>query len=276
MVESRPSVPSDVKRLLRQEAGFGCAKCGFPFCEYHHIIEYSIENHFRPEDMVAFCPNCHHEATVGAMTIEEQRKYKKQPYNLDRGFAEGQLKINQQSVVVNCGSIQFVNDGFLFVIDEEPLFSVGSNNGMLEISLTLYDKNDSLLLVIDKNNWIQGDPFIWDLEYGFRWIKLRTKNREINLYIDARQEPINIRADLWRRGHNIRINKVGVYLNKKQSEAFMANLCYVGIYINVDTEIKKITLVPDPRFGKGNIISDSNINERIKKGIQALENIQRS
>lgn len=273
-MESRPAVPNDVKRILRQEAGFGCAKCGFPFFEFHHIIEYSVEKHFRPEDMIALCPNCHHEANVGALTIEEQRNYKKQPHNISRGFTEGQLKINQTSVVVNMGSIQFVNDGFVFVVDNEPLFKIMDISGKLELSLTLYDKDDNLLLIVENNHWIQGDSFIWDLEYGFQWIKLREKSRDIKLFIDARQEPITIRADLWRKGYRIRINKVGVYINHEKAQAFMSDLCYVGTYINVDTNREGLfEIVPDPKYGQGYIVSEPNIQDRISKGVKALSDL---
>jgi hypothetical protein len=30
-------IPSEIKRQLRQEAGFGCCICGIPIIEYHHI-----------------------------------------------------------------------------------------------------------------------------------------------------------------------------------------------------------------------------------------------
>lgn len=55
----RPPTPADVERKLRQEAGFGCARCGHPYIEYHHIIPYAEEPHFRAEDMIALCGNCH-------------------------------------------------------------------------------------------------------------------------------------------------------------------------------------------------------------------------
>ena len=53
------NTPEGVKRLLRQEAGFGCARCGHPYLEYHHIIPYKDDQHFRSEDMVCLCGNCH-------------------------------------------------------------------------------------------------------------------------------------------------------------------------------------------------------------------------
>lgn len=53
------TIPEAVMRQLRQEVGFGCAKCGHPYIEYHHIVPFSEEAHHRPEDMMAVCGNCH-------------------------------------------------------------------------------------------------------------------------------------------------------------------------------------------------------------------------
>jgi hypothetical protein len=36
-------------------------------CPVHHITPRFVEEHFRPEDMMALCPNHHDEATKGAM-----------------------------------------------------------------------------------------------------------------------------------------------------------------------------------------------------------------
>ena len=46
---SERDIPDRIKRQLRQEAGFGCCKCGFPIYDYHHIVEFSEEKHFRPQ-----------------------------------------------------------------------------------------------------------------------------------------------------------------------------------------------------------------------------------
>ena len=75
-MSKRPEVPYPVRRILRQEAGFGCCTCGFPIYQYHHIVPYAHEHHYRPQDMMTLCPNCHAQATAGAMPESEQRHYK--------------------------------------------------------------------------------------------------------------------------------------------------------------------------------------------------------
>ena len=41
-MSNRPPIPEGVKRKLRQEAYFGCVKCGCPIIEYHHIEPWSV------------------------------------------------------------------------------------------------------------------------------------------------------------------------------------------------------------------------------------------
>ncbi len=71
----RPRTPEPVARQLCQEAGFGCCKCGVPIIEYHHIIKWSVDQHFRPEDMMVLCPT-HHDEAGSAMDEAEQRLLK--------------------------------------------------------------------------------------------------------------------------------------------------------------------------------------------------------
>jgi hypothetical protein len=121
---SRPHVPDSVKRALRQEAGFGCCKCGFPIYEYQHIIPYSVEPHYRVEDMMLLCPNHHRVATLGAMPEEEQRRYKADPYNRRHGIVEGILRTFQPALVLALGSNYFFGDGTILEVDTTPLLQL--------------------------------------------------------------------------------------------------------------------------------------------------------
>ena len=69
--------PVSVRRQLRREAGFVCAYpgCGEPYLEYHHFDPpWHVENHHRPEGMVAFCSN--HHSRADAWTIEQIKIWK--------------------------------------------------------------------------------------------------------------------------------------------------------------------------------------------------------
>ena len=103
-------IPEPVKRQLRQEAGFGCVRCGLPIIEYHHIIERAVESHNRPGDMMAVCPLFHSEITSGAVTEAEQRRWKANPVNIEAGSVDGALVSTARNPVIVAGSVDLVND----------------------------------------------------------------------------------------------------------------------------------------------------------------------
>ncbi|MFB9330103.1 HNH endonuclease [Paenibacillus aurantiacus] len=238
MSSDRPRVPLPVARSLRQEAGFGCACCGNPFVEYHHIVPYAVDQHFREADMLALCPYCHHAANIGAMTEHTQREHKRNPYNLKNGRATGQLWVNQSVCTVKLGSLVFSNNGRILEINGEPIISIEAcEDGRVELSLTLYDEQDNLILQIVKNEWIHGDVGVWDFEYGFNKLTLRTKHRSIDLHIDASNpgSPIYIRADLWRLGKAVRVNKQGVYIDRSLKERpSISGISFDRMYMKLD------------------------------------------
>jgi hypothetical protein len=262
---NRAPIPEPVKRELRQEAGFGCCKCGNPIFEYHHIVPRSED----PQDLMIFCPLCHHEATVGAMPEGEQRSHKSRPFNIANGYVEGKLRINQSVPAIAAGSVQFVGDGAFLVVDQEELISLSLDaSGRLELSVELYDREDQLLALVERNEWISGDPLPWDLESGFQWIKLRWKLGDIALQIDARNFPIEIRGDLWRKGQNFQISRDWVRFNGVLQHIAVGNLCFVGFRLVADTASKCFKIQPDPRFGKGVIVSWPDIPERVRRGLE--------
>ncbi|MFR7391896.1 MAG: HNH endonuclease signature motif containing protein [Anaerostipes hadrus] len=72
-MSNRPPIPEAMKRKVRQEAYFGCVKCGCPgVLRYHHIEPWSKVKKHEAKNLVALCPNCHREATVGAYYYEER------------------------------------------------------------------------------------------------------------------------------------------------------------------------------------------------------------
>lgn len=269
--KSHNDIPDPTKRLVRQEAGFGCCKCGNPIFEYHHIVRGSKD----PRDIMILCPIHHHEATVGAMIEEEQRSHKSAPFNIKSGYVEGKLKVNQKLPVVVIGTNQFVGEVDFIMVDQESLFSLKVNSGRLEISINLCDRNDQLLAYIVNNEWISGDPMPWDIESSFQWLKIRHKLRNIALEIDARKVPIEVYADLWKKGQNFQLNPHQILFNGIVQNLGFINLCFVAKRLIADTSSKNFRLDNDPRFGKGAIIVWPDPQERIRKALKFWEQLKK-
>lgn len=201
--EVSESVPAPVKRQLRQEAGFGCCKCGLPIIEYHHIIPLASERHHRPEDMMVLCPTHHGEAD-SAMTDVEQRKLKAHPINVLNGHVDGCLSINQDYLAVDMGVV-VINEGTFLDVDGEALIGLSLKEGRLLVSAALYDENDEVLALIDENEWIAGDKSAWDIESKWKTLVIRAKMRDIRLNLDARGDPLLLRGVLYKGGNRIEI-----------------------------------------------------------------------
>lgn len=257
------NIPEPIKRDVRQTAGFGCCKCGLPIIEYHHIVKDSTN----PKEIMLLCPIHHHEATVGAMLIEEQWNYKKNPYNIENGFVQGQLKVNQTTPVVSIANSQFIGTGDFLVVDGENLLSLRINEGKLEASIKLYDQNDILVADIQNNEWISGNPLPWDIEASFQLLKIRRKLRDIEFSLDARVDPIELGADMWRKKQNFQLRSNEIFFNGVKTNVRLSNICYVALRLEADTAKNSFSITPDSRFGKGHIVSYPNKGERIKRGL---------
>jgi len=63
-METRPPIPTDIKRRVLVEAGHRCA---IPTCRHidvdvHHIIPWATCKKHEYENLIALCPNCHRRA----------------------------------------------------------------------------------------------------------------------------------------------------------------------------------------------------------------------
>jgi hypothetical protein len=209
------NVPERIARQLRQEAGFGCCVCGMPIIQYHHIVEWAVEKHFRTIDMMVLCPTHHDQATKGAMPEAEQRHYKSNPENIRRGFAKGPLEVRQDYCAAEIGSVTVVGEGTFLRIAGEDIFGMHMGTGNLEISLRLYNERDELLMEIDRNEWISGDPLPWDIEADWQFLVLRERARQISVSLNAKTIPLEFRAELWRGGTRAVFDKSGISLTSK-------------------------------------------------------------
>lgn len=266
-------IPLPVRRLLRQEAGFGCCVCGHPIFEYHHIIEFAQFPHHNPADMMILCPNHHHEVKI--RTEAEQRAFKTAPYNITRGFANGQLVVKDPAIGVQISTVQFIGDGFKVMVGDEPLLELNrSREGRLLLSITVYDEDDSLLLSIKDNEWVAGDPLPWDIEFDYNTLTLRRRHRDIALSIDAQRRPTDMRANLWRRGRNFNFRHDKLVVDGFESGG-MSHLGIVNGMLVANLEDSNIQIAPDRRYGEQwTFVTSPDLVERFNKGLETFKRIK--
>jgi hypothetical protein len=166
----RPTPPADVALQLRRESGFGCCKCGHPIYDYHHIVPWEQEGHFRPRDMIILCPNHHREMKVTPRRL--QYDIKGHPYNIRKGFPRGQLVSRAQSTTVYAGGLCFIDCFHIIRFMGEDLLSIcRDRDGAIGLNARLYDKYDNLLVTLQENHWVDHERRAWDITFNYNIIK---------------------------------------------------------------------------------------------------------
>jgi len=127
-----------------------------------------------------------------------------------------------------------------------------SDEGRPLLSVRLYDEYDALLAVIEDNEWLTGDPLPWDLESDWQRLRLRLAARRIALDVQAKTDPVAVRADLWRRGQRIRLSLNGVELEGSTVPGGgIEDLGLVQMGAEVDTREPALRIRPLHESGQG-------------------------
>ena len=190
----RPGLPASVARQLRQQAGFGCAKCGHPYIEYHHIVPWAQEQHFRPEDMVALCGNCH--PSVSILGNDRQYAIKANPFNIAEGRFQGALAYDKRDLTFKVGGNWYADTPIILRLCNTPLISCRLKNGQAMISLMMLDEECHQTLAIQDNEIIFRTDDMWDFKYSHNLITAHSAPRDVQLKIDLRGEEAIIEGKL--------------------------------------------------------------------------------
>lgn len=260
----RPATPSEVARILRKECNFGCCVCGNPIVQYHHIVPWEKEHHFRSGDMMCLCPNHHDEATKGAMIETRQRSYKKLPYNVQRGYSKGLLTINHSVPIVKIGSCNFIGDGNFISVDGYNLLALKSEDGILYVSLKLYDENGKLILELNDNEWISGEIQPWDIKASYQHLKVWNAKRDIGLEIATDVIPIDIKARLIYKNQSFYFSPDRIFFNGAVKAITIINMSLIGMKLNASLERNALEIQPNIPGRDGTIMSGTDINQGIE------------
>ncbi len=158
LLKRRP--PTAVRRALRQEVGFGCpmAECGNPYLEYHHFDPpWAQEQHHDPERMVALCAT--HHAKAAALTVEQCRDLKRQPFNLNRAVV-GRFDWLRHDLLAIVGGNYYYETPQIVVLGQRPLIWFNRDDRrhlLLNLNMPSIDGVERTTLV--DNDWtVEGSP----------------------------------------------------------------------------------------------------------------------
>ncbi len=153
--------PAEVRKVLRQEVGFGCPidDCGNPYLEWHHFDPpWNEKDHHNPEGMIALCTAHHKKADGGAYTKEQLRKYKGNKAQSE--IIKGQFDWLRNDLLAFVGGNFYYETLKIIIIDgKDVIWFNRDENGYLRLSVRMLSILPRERAVIEDNIWTNiGDP----------------------------------------------------------------------------------------------------------------------
>lgn len=227
-------IPAAIRRLLRQEAGFGCAQCGNPILEYHHIIPWAEENVHRPEHMVALCGTCH--TSVGKLSRNVAYKLKKHPKNMSEGKISGLLGTNKDQPSFVLGTNTYIRTPCIFSYHGNSILEYNVREGQHLISAYLPRDDFWPELKIVDNDMTMETSMFWDVNFKTNYFRVQRKAHDTFFEIDLRGEHAKVAASFTIRGEAFTFDDRKTSVGGMQiSDSTMVD-CGVGISIGREGE----------------------------------------
>lgn len=148
--------PAYVKRILRDEVGFGCPVhgCGRPYLEWHHFDPpWHEKNHHNPEGMIALCREHHMQADNGAFTKEQLHDLKQSGKDNWRQIS-GRFNWMRNRLLAVVGGNFYYETPIVFQFNDKPViwFERDENNYLL-LNLQMLSKCNEPRAYIQNNEW---------------------------------------------------------------------------------------------------------------------------
>lgn len=149
--------PAAVKEALRREVGWGCPAnrrgqpCGSPFLTFHHFDPpWRVEQHHRPERMIALCREHADKADAGTYTDDQLRALKASVGQAN--LIRGQFDWMRQKLLAVIGGNFYYEVPNAVVVQGHPVVSFGRDaDGHWLLNLVMPSAQPSPRLVVVEN-----------------------------------------------------------------------------------------------------------------------------
>ena len=167
--------PAQIRQTLRQEVGFGCPVdgCRQAFLTWHHFDPpWNVEQHHRPEGMIALCRQHHDAADRGVYSQDELRHFKKSVITALPVVAEFPWS-KHQLLIRLCGCYLGGTTVAVALAGEPAIWLRRTNEGLLLLSFKLKAADNSILAEME-DNMFEADPsLLHNLEVNTGGTKLK-------------------------------------------------------------------------------------------------------
>src|SRR5262245_61752814 len=149
------NIPSQIKREIRQAAGFGCVCCGVAIGMYEHVDpEFHDAEEHDPQRMAYLCGGCHDKVSRGIWSKDKIKEARETPWCLTKGHPHYAFDVAGAGATIWLGPNKVVDVPTILQIRGKPLLTIEEpeRNGLpYRISGEFYDDEGNLLFEIHEN-----------------------------------------------------------------------------------------------------------------------------
>jgi hypothetical protein len=184
------TIPSEIKRQVRQRCGFGCVKCGAAVYQYEHLDPpFADAQEHSADGIVLLCGACHDLRTREILSKETVSICARSPKCKELGFSFGPFDLGVVEPEITIGTLRCKRVKTLIRVFGEPIFSVDGaeeSGAPFRINAFLADEAGQEIFRIEDNEW-QTTTENWDVEVKGANITIR--QRLGNIALSLRSEP---------------------------------------------------------------------------------------
>lgn len=102
-------IPDPIKRVVRQECGFGCVICGCAIYHYAHFgIPFRDATEHDPKQMALLCEPHHRDFDTRVRPMEELVRARQEPFCLREGCVRRDFSYAGRELIVALGDATFM------------------------------------------------------------------------------------------------------------------------------------------------------------------------
>lgn len=182
-------IPEPVKRIVRQNCGFGCVICGSSIIEYEHVEpDFSESRVHDPNHITLLCPQCHSKVTTGFWSKEKVKEAMLNPRSKQLGYSNEIFDFGVTHPAIIFGGATLTCCQIPIEVRGQPLFKIEEpevEKAPFRLTGFFLDSKGNPSLKIINNEWFANSSN-WDVEASGGAIIIREGKGKISLKIVAK------------------------------------------------------------------------------------------
>jgi hypothetical protein len=181
-------IPEPIKRIVRQECGFGCVVCGASFCDYAHLEPaYEDAEEHAASAIALLSPDCHRQLDGKLWSMQKILAARRNPKCKQDGFSRGSFDLGYAVPTVVFGGATLRNCRVPLMRGQQRLIEVQAPEepgGPFRLSALFADSSGEVTLRIIENEW-RASTDNWDVEFIGPRITIREARGKLCLVLRA-------------------------------------------------------------------------------------------